>query len=1080
MQRPLGAGQCLSVGPELRCRRCGVANPAVARFCMACGSPLAADPETDARGRSDPGAGEERRLVTVLFADLSGYTSVAERLDHETVKVLVERCLTRLAAEVERYGGRVDKFIGDNVMAVFGAPVAHENDPERAVRAAVGMQGAMVELNERVAPELGFELALRIGVNTGEVLAGRVGEQYTVVGDAVNVAARFQAAAPVGGILVGERTWRATEQAVSYRELAPLRLKGKAQPVAAWEVASLRAPAPGDQRPMPRTPLVGRKDELSQLERLFDQVAHDRAPHLVTVVGPPGIGKSRLAQEFVIQLDLEVPAPLCLHGGCLSYGRAVTYQALADVLREVLGLRESDSPHVVLERLGSRSILGLTLGLDVAADIHPLAAIERLRTAWRELLDELTAQRPTLILIEDLHLAHDDLLDLLEYLLEAVVGPLLIVGTARPELVADRPSWGGRRDESMVWLEPLLPEDAAELVASAPADLREVVLERAEGNPFFIEELVARIGGDADIDSSAVPDSLQTVLAARIDQLPALEREALQAASVIGRSFWREPVCALLGSARPDFELLEEQDFIRRHAPSSFEGTRELAFKHALTRDVAYSMITRGKRAPLHAGVARWLENFGGGRDEHAALLAHHYAEAVRDEDIDLAWERDDPELAALRGKAVMWLRRAADLAVSRYEIDEGIALLQRALELEHLDDARCALWRAVARASALKFDGEAFWSAMETALVLAGDDRTRAEISGELAVDSFVRAGMWTKTPALERVGGWITRALKLAEPGSPSRARALVAKACRDLDDHDAAQEAAAIAERLDDPELCVHAWDACAAVAMAAADYEAAWRWRTRRLELLDRITDPDLRTIIGETPYSACIATCRFAQAREIAEMHDELTRSLTPHHRLHGAAILVEVEELLGNWTRIRELEGSVREAVAANAGTPCLRNARSLLVCAIAAQCMGDENGAAELERAADDLGLLGAQVLDAPRLRLALVRGDHARARKLLARVAAEHGWYARGHGTSLATLITRIDALAVLGDDDQVDREADRLWAPGTFPEPFVLRACGVVRSDDELIDRATRRFNELGLGWHAAQTHLMLRFG
>jgi hypothetical protein len=331
----------------------------------------------------------------------------------------------------------------------------------------------------------------------------------------------------------------------------------------------------------------------------------------------------------------------------------------------------------------------------------------------------------------------------------------------------------------------------------------------------------------------------------------------------------------------------------------------------------------------------------------------------------------------------------------------------------------------------------------------------------------------MWTKTPAIEQIGTWVARALELAEPGTASRARALIAKSSLDLDDRAAADEAAAIAERLDDPELCVHAWDACGAVAMVAADYESAWRWRTRRLELLERVSDPDLRTIIGETPYAACVATGRFEQAREVARLHDRLTERLTPHHRMHGAAILVEVEELLGGWDSIRAQEERVKDAVAANASTPCLRNARSLLVCALAAACLADDRRARELEQAADALGLLGRQVLDAPRLRLALVRGDRARAEQLLAGLLDERGWYARGHGTSLATVTARLDALAILGHSDRVEAESPRLLAPGTYPEPFALRALGLVRGDGSLMLQAIDRFQRLGLGWHAAQT-------
>ena len=310
----------MSCGASLArsCPACGAESPAQARFCMSCGAALEAG-ATVAAAVEDSGPSEERRTVTVLFADLSGYTAVSERLDHETVKALTERCLTRLAAEVDRFGGRVDKYIGDNVMAVFGAPVAHENDPERAVRAAFGMQAAMAELNRGIAPEFGFELPLRIGVNTGEVLAGRVGDAYTVVGDTVNVAARLQAAAPAGGILVGERTHRSSEAAVHYQELPPLQLKGKADPVPAWGAVELRDADQPRERPIHGAALVGRDAELSQLETIFERVHRDAAPHLVTVVGQAGVGKSRLLLELERRLAQQHTPTRLLRGRCLAF-----------------------------------------------------------------------------------------------------------------------------------------------------------------------------------------------------------------------------------------------------------------------------------------------------------------------------------------------------------------------------------------------------------------------------------------------------------------------------------------------------------------------------------------------------------------------------------------------------------------------------------------------------------------------------------------------------------------------------------------------------------------------------------------
>src|SRR5689334_16875228 len=317
---------------ERRCPVCDTALPPEARFCMSCGTPV----EEPARGgiehpRALP---EERRQVTVVFADLSGYTAVAERMDPEAVKGLVDRCLRRLGDEVERYGGTVDKYIGDNVMAIFGAPVAHEDDAERAVRAGLGMQAAMEGINADIAGPYDVSLALRVGVNTGEVIAGAVGESYTVIGDTVNVAARLQAAARPGSVTVGAQTFRATRGAIAYEELEPLTLKGKAEPVAAWEATGALATAPSRRAlPAREAPLVGRGDELSLLQLIYGRVVREGRPHLVTLVGQAGVGKSRLLREYELALGGTDPVPTFRQGRCLPYGSSVVYWALGEVVR---------------------------------------------------------------------------------------------------------------------------------------------------------------------------------------------------------------------------------------------------------------------------------------------------------------------------------------------------------------------------------------------------------------------------------------------------------------------------------------------------------------------------------------------------------------------------------------------------------------------------------------------------------------------------------------------------------------------------------------------------------------------------
>ncbi len=527
------------------------------------------------------------------------------------------------------------------------------------------------------------------------------------------------------------------------------------------------------------------------------------------------------------------------------------------MLKEHLGLLDTDPPEKVLERLDGRPLLALALGLDVAGDLHPLVARDRFQDAWIEFLTTLAADRPLALLVEDLHWAEQPLLDLLERLIERVEGPLLVIATARPELNERRPGWGKSAGADVLGLEPLSPSDSGvllgELLATeVPVRLEELLVDRSEGNPFFVEELVgmlidrgliARENGGWTVSGSAseidVPDSVQALLAARIDLLDPADKEALQTAAVIGRVFWTGPVYELL-AAEPDFRALEERDFIRLRTGSSIPGQREYAIKHALTREVAYASLPRARRARLHAGFAGWLERFGGeSADEYAPLLAHHYAEAVRPDDVDLAWSGDESELAMLRESATRWLRRSAELAVGRYEIDDGLALLHRAVVLESDPRTQAQLWEEIGHANALRFDGEAFRAAMETAIDLAGPS---ADLYTELALQTARRSGMWQRQPDRELVDGWIDRALELAEEGSPTHARALAAVSLWRKDEA-AARALNAIAERLGDAALRSSALAALADVAWSAQDLEQARALVEERIELLPELTDPD---------------------------------------------------------------------------------------------------------------------------------------------------------------------------------------------------------------------------------------------
>jgi class 3 adenylate cyclase len=1029
---------------------------------------------------------DERKVATLLFADLVDSTALGSELDPERLRLLLERFYDAMLAEIEGWGGTVEKFAGDAVMAVFGVPSALEDHAERALHAALAAQRRLEQLFDG-------RFAMRVGVNTGDVVVGRAREASSFVsGDAVNVAARLEQAARPGEILVGERTVGAVLGAFEFADPATVAAKGKPAGVRCRRLLrALTLTRPRGVSGLARA-FVGRDTEIERLRAAYLAVVDRGRPALAAVIGDAGVGKTRLVRELWERLAAEQSAPLLRIGRCLSYGEGITYWPLGEVLREQFGILESDPPVQIARRLAGRTILGLTLGLDVAGDLHPLAARDRLHEAWISLLEELSSERPTVMLLEDLHWAEPALLELVDRLVRDVQAPLLVIVTGRPELVESRAQWeGGRVDSTILWLEPLGPEAAGELVDSLlggrpPAHVRSLAVERSEGNPFFLEEILSslidrellsrspsgwRLGREAELTS--IPDSVQAVVAARIDLLRSAEKTALQAAAVIGRVFWTGPVYELAAGGEPDLRLLEERDFIRRRTASSLAGEREYAFKHALTRQVAYDSLPRATRARLHAGFAEWLERRVDAGDERAPLLAHHYGEAVRPEDADLAWQEDDGRAGALRAKAVRWSIRAAELAVSRYEVDDAIVLLQRALPLETDPARRTRLWHSTARAHYLHFDGESFWSAMQQAVELAESAAQVCDLTSELALFTTARAGMWNPLPDRARVNAWIERALADARPDSPARARALVARALWEpLEGVDAAREAWRLAERLGDPALRSYALEACSYDELVADRYEDARSWAERRLDLLAEINDPDHRADIYRSPISAYVGCGQFGEARRVALRHDEIASQLTAHHELHGVAFRLEIEELAGEWQAVRELTVRAEGAVEANIDTPCVQNPRTLLGAALAEARLGNLDEAGRLAALADALDMKGYDsVLAGPRIGLALTIGDLDTVERLL----GLEEWPYRGviRTIKAGPLAARLDGLAALGHRARIEMEAPRFLVPHTYLEPFALRALGHSREDEALLEQARARFQAMGLRWHAEST-------
>src|SRR5262245_3588242 len=960
------------------CPGCGGAVPEQARFCPHCAAPMTSDLPT-----------EERKIATILFADLVESTELGASQDPERTRAMLGRFYAAMRTEIEAAGGTVEKFVGDAVMAAFGTPIAHEDDAERALRAGVAMQRKLREL-------FGDQLELRIGVNTGEVVAGHGLEGHSfVTGDAVNIAARLEQTAGPGGIVVGERTASAAVEAFEFSDPETIDVKGR------HGVVCRRLIKESDTRPAGfgslRAAFVGRERELRSLLHVYRQTVEAARPGLVTLVGEAGVGKTALARGFWEMLDGETPRPTRMVGRCPSYGRGTTYAPLAEILRSALGLLESDSPATVVARLEPWPILGLTMGLDVGGDLHPLAARERLQEAWVEFLAERVSSGPLLVVLEDLHWADHPLLDLMERVISDLNGPLMVLATARPDL---RDGWRTRLAEigTVFEVDLLSQRDSQRLLRELlgddlPAAVGDAVLARAEGNPFFLEELLGALidrgillpEGDGWTTTSlaealVIPDSVHATLASRVDLLNRPEKEALQAAAVVGRVFWTSAVYELLPEIAPDFRVLETRGFIRRLRRSSLEGEREYSIKHALTREVAYGSVPKARRAELHAGFAEWLERHGAGRDEHAPLLAHHYAEAVNPEAYSLAWFRRPEVGQRLRDKAATWLCRAAELGIARYEIDDALALLDRALVLAGDEAEQAEVWRKIGRARALKHDGEGFWTAMGRAIDLT-DQTTNSlavtQMYAALALQTAIRPAMWKRSPDRELVDGWIERAVDLATLDTRARAEALVARAFwhrlagRAADD---AREGAAIAERLGAVDVLSYAFSARALVALASADYVEAGEATRRRLALLPQVSDPDHRADVYWSATVVHAALGQLEEARRLARLNDEINSRLTPHHRVHGIAARVRVDDLCGRWDAIRELQRDTESRVAANADTPCSDNAFCLLVSALALAQLDNAREAERLEHAAEGLGFEGyVGDLAGPRLRLAL-----------------------------------------------------------------------------------------------------------
>jgi class 3 adenylate cyclase/tetratricopeptide (TPR) repeat protein len=945
---PAAATFCLRCGaPLATCERCGAELPADASFCPACGHRVA-------ESRS---AGEERKLVTILFADLVGSTELGEQLDPEELSVVLDSYFTAMRREIEAEGGTVEKFIGDAVVAVFGVPTAHEDDPTRALRAGLRMRRSLEVLNRSLEDERGIRLAIRIGVNTGDVIARTdpVPGEALVTGDAVNVAARLEQGATEGQILVGERTARSAK-GLTLEQVGPLTLKGKRETVRAFvllddDVGRPKTAQRFDAR-LYRTRMVGREGELAMVRSVFDRCIADGRPQLITLYGDAGVGKTRFVEEFARRTDDLRERPLVITGRCLPYGEGVTYWPLGEILKAQAGILDTDPPDLALEKVHkvaeqllteavsadpprASAALAYTIGLEdpslplSASD--PREVRDDLRAAWRSFFSALARSRPVIVVVEDIHWADPALLDLLEDTAERSEGSLLFVCPARPELTGRRPEWGGGRwNRSSLLLEPLSDDESAQLLdllverGAMSDDLRALIIERAGGNPFFLEEIVQRLLDDpANAEHLEIPDTVQGVLAARIDLLTPIEKTVLQSAAVVGRTFWNGAVQELLEPGPGAVELdeilsrLEERGLVHAHTGSSIVGEGESSFRHVLIKDVAYESLPRRERAKAHAMVAGWIERRTNERErEFAELLTHHYDRAYR----SLASEvRADPdEVERLRAKAFGFGVVAATEAGNKLALEQAERFGSTALSLAATPSERARALETLGLTYIHDYRGDKAWRSFKEAIDLISDQPRASEGAGSpdlarlcaLALEIARRApGTMRHRISAEEEERYLEIGLAAAGPGdSEERARLLTVSSFgpskSDEDLHraiDTGEQAAAMAQRLGRVDLESAALDGITSAHHSIGRYGAMEDPIRRRLELAPKLSDPyEVGDIFAMASWWA-LNTGRYRESLDLADRGVAQAMPSSPVYALYCLDFRAGAHFRLGDW-----------------------------------------------------------------------------------------------------------------------------------------------------------------------------------
>jgi class 3 adenylate cyclase/tetratricopeptide (TPR) repeat protein len=854
------------------CIECGTENPAQARFCFACGAAFAATPAPAAPS-------EERKVITAIFVDLVGSTARSEQLDPEDVKALVAPYHARVRAELERHGGTFEKFSGDAVLALFGSPKAHEDDPERAIRAGLAVREAIAELN---VEDEWLDLHIRVGIHTGEALvmlgANPSAGEWSAAGDVLNTAARIQSAAPTDGILVGRDTYLAAKDAFEFAEQEPVQAKGKAEPVRVWRVEGERDDAAGTDD---EAQLVGREAELDELATFCDSALDERRIGIAAIVGAPGIGKSRLLRELVHRLESRCD----VHWGrCLSYGEGITYWPVMELLKSAAGILQSDDRATTASRLDAfleklptndidelrtiASALSNLIGIPTTPrGTYTTSEISQAELHWgiRRALQLLAAERPLAVVIEDLHWAEPTLLELISYLAaEDVDAPLVFVCSARPDLEDVSPGFLGSDAEGhrrTVELQALGPEQAAALLTDLTGDpalastpFASALIANAGGNPLFLEETVRTLReqglidlerwGSEDAGELPIPTSVQGLISSRLDRLATAEKQLAHHASVIGAIFWAGAVAHLgpregpqAGDPRTGLAELERRDFVAHQAASTVADDDEYAFKHILMRDVAYGQLPKGRRAELHLRFFEWVTALPGSADEFVEIVAWHLEQACR-----LSREVAKSPIEPPVREAAAALADAASRAERRESLREAHRYYSRALNVLDDDHPELDVELRLRRADILMMLGELREAAGELEWVAeAATDLGRTDVECEASLllgDIDQRQGR--AGDARRRLDVAQTLAVSTDDPVLQSKVAFVLAALVADFEgQYDQASErlrsGIAAAEEVDDDALVAEGHLRLAAILINCGDLAGAETQLGRCIEL-----------------------------------------------------------------------------------------------------------------------------------------------------------------------------------------------------------------------------------------------------